>query len=402
MFDINKLNKSSFRNIPFYTREDELSGGNRLTDHSFINGGTKTESNGVKNNVFKINGYIGGDNYLDQKKALKNAFEDITAGTLIDKFYGVQTVYVDSWSIKETIKRLGRAELEITFRKAENNVVEDFDIVYNIDVRADAVINFEQDFNNKIGNDLVNDVASDIAAFWDKVLDIVKFLEDQRDIAQNIKQNIGGTILNIKTTILSIESLVLEIQNIWTSFDEILDTSLLGRDEQKSFTNTLRTIIEEKSAEVYINEAQKEISKQSQTYINLVIAGLTQTAIKNLENIDFSTGDDFGSVKDDVLTILELLEKSIEVDSTKSIEEIAIKQSLLNNYHLSKRTFIQFYTQKYSGLQNLKDKNITATTNALNLTMELYTDISRVDEVLVNNDIVDPIFINGNIKLLDR
>ena len=49
MFDIAKLNKSSFRGVPFYTDDVDLSGGQRLTDHSFINGGTKTESNGVNN-----------------------------------------------------------------------------------------------------------------------------------------------------------------------------------------------------------------------------------------------------------------------------------------------------------------------------------------------------------------
>ncbi len=402
MFDITTLNQSSFRGIAFYTKEEELSGGQRLTDHSFINGGTKTESNGVKNNTFKITAYIGGDDYQTQKELLRLAFEDITAGQLVDKFHGNHLVYVDTWSFKESITKFGKAEIEVTFKKAENLVVETFDIVYNVDVRENAIVDFKNDFDNEIGEELRTGIIDNITELWNAVLGIVKFLEDERDRAQNIKQTIGKTIANIKITILSIESLTEEIQDIWSSFDEVLDTTLIGRDEQKSFTNILREIIEQTTNITFENEAQQEAKKQSQVYINAVIAGLTQTAIKNLENVDFSTGDDFGSVKNDILTIMDLLEKDIDFDVTAPIEETQAKQDLLDSYHLAKRTFIQFYTQKYSALQSIKDRNITSTTDVLSLTMEKYNDISRVDEVLVNNDIVDPIFISGDIKLLDR
>jgi len=190
MFDIEKLNKSSFRGIPFYTQEGELSGGQRLTDHSFINGGTKTESNGVKNNTFKIVAYIGGDDYLDQKESLKQAFEDITAGTLIDKFNGTHQVYVDTWSIKEGITKFGKAEIEIVFKKAENNIVEDFDLVYNVDIKKKITVKFKKEFDNKIGDDLRNSIADDIKKMWEAILGIIKFLEDERDRAQNIKSTV--------------------------------------------------------------------------------------------------------------------------------------------------------------------------------------------------------------------
>ena len=402
MFDISKLNKSSFRGIPFYTQEGELSGGNRLSTHSFINGGTKVESNGVKNNTFKIVAYIGGDDYLAQKETLKQAFEDITAGTLIDKFNGTHQVYVDTWSIKEGITKFGKAEIEIVFKKAENNIVEDFDLVYNVDIKVEITAKFEKEFDNKIGEDLRNSIADDIKDMWEKVLGIVKFLEDERDRAQNIKSTVGKTIAQIKTTILSIESLAIEINDIWASFDEVLDTTLIGRDEQKSFTNILREIIEQDSEKIFDNEAQRSAARQTSTYLYAVVAGLTQTAIKNLENIEFTTGNDFGSVKDDVLKIYELLEKDIDIDQEKPIEELIADQELLDGYRLSKRTFIQFYTQKFSNLQSLKDRVIQSTTDILSLTMEKYGDISRANEVVVNNDILDPIFISGDIKLLDR
>lgn len=401
-FDITKLNKSSFRGIPFSTKDDERSGGQRLTDHSFINGGTKTESNGVNNDIFKISAYIGGDDYLTQKEALREAFEDITSGVLVDKFHGTHEVYVSTWSIKETITQFGKATIDITFKKAENQVIVDSDIVYTVSVREEAIANFEEDFDNEVGEELTDSIADDLVEFWESILDIIKFLEDVKDTLQDIKSQIGRTISQVKTAILSIESLTDDISNIWNSFDAVLDTDLFGSTEQKSFSNNLREILEQSSTKIFINAAQETANLQSKLYINTAIAGLTETSIKNLENVEFETGDDLGSVKDDILTIMEILEANIVIEDDASIEKIVTKQNLLDKYQLSKREFIEFYTQKYSGLQVLKDNDIVATTDILNLTMDKYSDINRVDEVLINNDIVDPFFINGTIKLLDR
>ena len=401
-FDINKLNNSSFRGIPFYTREDNTSGGQRLTDHTFINGGTRTESNGLKPEPIKIKAYIGGDDYLTQKEALKKAFRDITPGILITKFNETHTVLVDTWVFNEKITAFGKAEIDITFKIEKNNLVEDFDLVFTATARDEAILNFEQDFDNEIGEDLTDAVSNDIIEFWNDILDVIKFLEDVKGDLQSIKDQIGGIISQIKVAILSIDSLTTDIENIWTSFDDVLDFNLFSPDEQKSSTNILRNIIEDSANLIFLNAAQETANEQSQLYINTVVAGLTESAIKNLENIEFSTGDDLGSVKDDILTIYELLEKSIVIKDSSSIDEIIAKQELINKYQIAKREFIEFYTQKYSGLQELKEVDIVATTDILNLTMEKYNDISRVDEVLVNNNIVDPFFISGTLELLDR
>lgn len=401
-FDITKLNQSSFRGIPFYTREEDLSGAQRLTDHKFINGGTKTESNGIENDIFKITGYIGGDDYLTQKAALREAFKDITSGELIDKFYGVQQVYVEKWSIKESITKFGLATIDITFKLAENEVIEDTDIVYTADVRTEAIDNFKEDFDNEIGDDLLDFVIEDITNFWNGVGDSIKFVEDETGAVDNIKTAIGRAISNVRSNIISVDSLSGDIENVWTNFDGINGAGIFTPEDQKSFTNTIRQTIEESSSREPASTTEAITIRQSQIYINASVAGLTQTAIVNLEDIDFNTGDDFGSIKDDVLTIMALLERDIVFSIENIVQKIVIKQNLLDKYHLSRREFVQFYTQKYSGLQNLKEVEIVATIDILNLTMDKYNDINRSMEVLINNDIVDPIFISGKIKLLDR
>jgi len=400
MFDIKKLNQSSFRGVPFYTKDDELSGGQRLTDHSFINGGTLTESNGLKNNTIKVSGYIGGDNYLDQKQAIKQALEDTSSGILIDKFHGKIEVYVDTWSIKESISKIGMATVDITFKKATNKLKKTKEILYTVDVRPAAIANFKKSFYPAIGDLLRNSVVDDITKMWGKVEDGIKFLEDTRDFSQNIKSKVGNIIGTVKGDIISVDSLANEIVSIWANFDDVTNLKLFSSTSQKNYTSSLREMAEANSIRTSNNYAEAKALEASKAYQNCVIAGMIHTAIKNLEYVNFSTGDDFGSCKDDILRVMELLEN--DIINNGDIGDTVAKQDLLDKYQESRKEFISFYTAKFSKLQNLKTDRVSITTDIFQYTMDKYNDISRVDEVLDNNSIVNPIFISGDIVVLSR
>jgi len=398
MFDTRQYNESSFRGVPFYTLSTDLSSGHRLTDHDFINGGNISEDNGLKNKEFKVVGYIGGDNYLSEKEALVKAFDTLGSGIFVDMFYGRLEVQVDTYTIKESKTRIGFAEIEISFKKALNEVVETTEISFIINMIEETLANFRNDFNNTIGLELMTDSIIGINSFLNDLNGNVKFLNDIENL-DAIKDAIRSVQTNLTSSINNVNLLSDDISGLFSVFG---DSFVSGANSQKSFTNGLLNMISASNEKVYKNYAQIEVNEQIKTYTNAVISGLTQIAINNLENIDFTTGDDFGSVKEDILSIFSILEENTTLDDTTEIDEIVIKQNLIDKYHCAKSEFIFFYTQKYSGLQTLKDNNIVATVDALNLTMGKYNDISRVSEILVNNDIIDPIFINGNIKMLER
>ena len=115
-----------------------------------------------------------------------------------------------------------------------------------------------------------------------------------------------------------------------------------------------------------------------------------QSINENLEDIVFSSGDNFGSTKQDVLNILNILEKNTN------------DNILLNNLRNYKYRYITYITQKYSNLQNLEDLQQNSTIDIFNLSLDKYQNISRVDEIIQNNSIVDPFFINQNLKVLNR
>ena len=401
MFDIKKLNKSSFRGVPFYTKDDELSGGQRLTDHSFINGGTLTESNGIKNNIIKISGYIGGDDYLNQREALKQVLEDITSGILIDKFHGKLEVYVDTWSIKESISKIGMADVDITFKKATNKLLKTKEIVYTVDARPAAIEYFKKTYDPiAAGKHFERNILDDIIDLWEKVEAGIKFLEDLRDFSQNIKSKVGGMIAKVKGAIISIKSLVSDIIGIWSSFDEIFDFKLHDSTSLKNYTSAIRSMAVTTSLKSSNNYAEKKALEASKAYIYCAVVGMIHSSIKSLEYVQFTTGDDFGSIKDDILITMDILEK--DITQSNDINKIMASQDLLNKYQESRKEFITFYTAKFSKLQNLTADTIIKTDDILHYTMNKYEDIARVNEVLDNNSIVNPLFMSGDIQVLAR
>lgn len=401
-FDITKLNTSSFKSVPFYTQSTDHSGGKRLTDHSFIDGGTKTEENGLKNNTFKIKAYLGGSNYLEEKQNLKNAFESTGPGTLIDKFWSTQEVYVDTFTFKEEKTKFGQVTIDVVFRKAENRLQQQTLLVYNEDIQTEAIANFENNYISSLGPEAMNKVALQITNVLEQVENTVKFLEDTRNELNNIKSTIGKTISTIKSTVLITKNLSNEIIDIATSFDDVLNFESFGAKDQKAFTNQIKTTLENTTKATYTNKVEQSAANQTKAFTIALNSLLMQTAIKKLETIDFNTGDEFGTVKEDVLSMFDTLEEEIKTNEDDNITNIQIRQATLEAYQKSKKEFTKFYTQKYSGLQTLKQNNLVATTDLLTLTMNKYNNITRVNEVIENNDIIDPIFVNGDLQLLDR
>ena len=399
LFDEKELYKSSFRGIEFFTKEDAHSGGQRLTDHSFINGGTLTESNGVENNTIKISGYIGGDDYLKTKQALKEAFEIIEPGILIDRFNGEIEVFVDKWSIKESATSIGMATIDVTFKKSKNKVEKKVKTNFNVDMRSVAIENFRANYSTDFGDEIMNDVASMASSVFEKMEDAVKFLEDVRDESQELKSKIGGAIHSVKRVILETESLIDNIVDIWSSFDEVFDLKLFGDDEQKSFTNSIRDIAVKSDIKETGNYAIDSANRNFIALNNMIVAGILYSSIKNLENITFSTGDDFGSVKDATLECFEILERTTK--SRDNIYTLTATQNAVNTYQLARRKFIDFSIEKFSSLQEKKEQLVEQTTNIFSLSINSYKDIKRTEEIMKNNQIVDPLFISGKLEMLD-
>jgi len=403
MFNISTLNKSSFRGVPFYTKKTSSNGGQRLTTHTFINGGTKTVSNGLKQNSFSIEAFIVGDDYLAQRENLKNALNVIGSGILIDKFYGTLDVQVDTYTIEEDRESYGKATFKINFELAENKPVEETQLLVVTDIQDEAITAFKSNFDNTLGESIMDSVVTKIQGFLGGMNKAISFLDNTSDTIQNTKSQIGRTVSNVKSNILSIDSLASDIVDTVGSFDEVFNLELYQSENGSQFVNSIKNQLNDLNIDVD-DEVEALINRQAFIYGATMISILNQKSIVSLENIDFVTGDDFGSVKNDTITIFETLQNELSkltlLDNTVQ-QQINI-QNFMELLATQRSEFIFFYTQKYSGLQSLTNDNIVFTTDLINYTMLKYDDINRLDEVMQNNDLIDPIFVSGTIGVLEK
>ena len=403
MFDIATLNSSTFRDVRFYTTKDVNTGGQRLAKHSFINGGTKTVSSGLQDDSFTIECFVAGDNYIAEKESLKSALNVIGTGTLIDRFYGEIEVNVDTFTITEDREKYGRADFKIVFLRANNKPLEVIELLVITDITDDSINYFEDNFINNFGAAAVNELVSSLTSFLESIDESIAFVNSSLQVVKDLKETIGRNISNIRSSIISDKSLITDMKATLSGFTDVFSIGVLSPDEHKQFINSIKNIQDGLIKDTN-DEVQEIINEQSFTYGSTMISVLNQIAIISLEQITFTTGDDLGSVKDDTLFIYETLENhlSSQINLSGNLDKIINIQKYSENLKTQKSEFISFYTKKYSALQSLQNDDVIFTNDLLNYTMLKYNDISRIDEVMKNNNIVDPIFIKGTLKVLNK
>ena len=403
MFDITSLTPSTFRDVQFYTVKDVNTGGQRLAKHSFINGGTKTVSSGLQDDSFTIECFVAGDNYIAEKEALKSALNVIGTGTLIDRFYGEIEVNVDNFTITEDRSKYGRADFKIVFLRADNKPLEIIELLVVTDITDDAFSYFEDNFDNKSGDLVMGQIVSSIESFLSSIEETIAFVDDSLQAVKDLKETIGRNIANVSASIISVKSLIADIRGTLIGFTDVFNIGVFNPEEHKQFLNSIKTIQNGLILDTD-DTVKKIINEQAFIYGLTMTSVLNQIAIVSLEQITFTTGDDFGSVKDDTLAIYETLENqlSLQVESTLNIDKTINLQRFSENLKTQRSEFISFYTNKYSKLQTLQNDDVTFTNNLLNYTMLKYNDIDRIDEVMKNNNIVDPIFVRGTLQVLNK
>jgi len=111
---------ASFRGVPFLVEESERSGGRRIVTHDFpYRDDPFIEDLGRKSRTFNVTGYLLGDDYLTQRDALLSVLEDASGpGQLVHPYYGLKTAIAGQLSVRETKTDGGYAAFSIEFAEA--------------------------------------------------------------------------------------------------------------------------------------------------------------------------------------------------------------------------------------------------------------------------------------------
>lgn len=132
---------ASFRGVPFKTTDAEIQGGRRTVVHEYPERDRPyPEDMGKRAKQWQVEGFVIGDDYLDQRDALIEALEAGGPGELRHPRYGVlQVSVVGHVSVKESHREGGMARFAITFVDAGDNIFPGAreDTVQEVDDAAD-------------------------------------------------------------------------------------------------------------------------------------------------------------------------------------------------------------------------------------------------------------------------
>jgi prophage DNA circulation protein len=118
--DGRRLIGASFRGVPFLVDSGERSGGRRTVVHEFpLRDDPFVEDLGRRARSFRVDGYVIGDDYLDERDALLAALEDVAGpGELVHPNYGVKRAICASVGVRESRSEGGMASFAIEFQEA--------------------------------------------------------------------------------------------------------------------------------------------------------------------------------------------------------------------------------------------------------------------------------------------
>lgn len=205
---------ASFRGVPFFVEQVERRGGRRTVSHEFpLRDDPFIDDLGRRARQFPIEGYVVGDDYLDQKNALLAAVEDTAGpGELVHPYYGALRAICASYSVRESIREGRFATFSLEFQEAPAQSVtptEEVDALAQVVASADAAL-------AGVGDDLVStyDVSDSpsfaLASLTAKIEETSARLEDSMSDVTMAAQEAARVAAEIRLLSEQAASLVLQ------------------------------------------------------------------------------------------------------------------------------------------------------------------------------------------------
>jgi len=111
-----RLQKATFRGVPFGVVSSDGEGGRRLVVHEYpMRDKPFVEDMGRKRRAFTIQAHVVGKDYMDRRDALEKALDASGPGILVHPWRGSMSVCVGDWKVQEDAGKLGAAVYSISF-----------------------------------------------------------------------------------------------------------------------------------------------------------------------------------------------------------------------------------------------------------------------------------------------
>lgn len=111
--------QASFRGVPFEVESLDETGGHNLASHNWIDSDdAATEGTGRKEDGYSVEGYLWGDDCLEAKKKLREAFKQRGPGEYQDRWGEKHWVNVETWGFRHVLQDGGWVVVRVEFKEA--------------------------------------------------------------------------------------------------------------------------------------------------------------------------------------------------------------------------------------------------------------------------------------------
>ena len=279
MIDLSKYRKASFRGIPFHVDSSQRKSGHRVDvkEYPFQSEGLVTDM-GRKDDRFDLSIYILGDDVLDRRTDLEEAFNKIGSGTLVHPTRGDLSVQIVDVSDNEKFTELGVADFKVSFvisnkevtpKKTLNTqkvVEETADLAKNTIVNSFGVLLPVPDVGE------ITDVFSEVANFDIKKTVFSDTLEELKEAFVEVGQLLQNGTIILNDSRFSVENINIPLIKV---LDDIVgDTLNLVVPVIREFDNLVGDAVNFSQAAIAVVERYHHLLRNPREVLLALIAHL--------------------------------------------------------------------------------------------------------------------------------
>lgn len=376
-----QMRPAQFRGVPFFVDSAERSGGRRTVQHEYpFKNEPFVEDMGRKARSFPVEGFVVGDDYIDQRIALSYALEQPGPGELIHPYHGSRRVMVAEYRIRESASRGGVAQFSIDFietpaQPAQPSSVPDGTGKVRLSAAA-AVVSVGTEFTLTFSPGALLDGLEDLVADALDAMDVLvsPVLEAEQEIAA-FKFRVQRLASQVSTLIRTPATLLSSLVDLVATMPAVACGALLrvyafspGARPPATTSNRRR---EQENFDAIWRLFQRLLVIQAA----LLAPGLTY--------------DSFNAAVTQREAITDLLDEQIDAAADDTYPALLQLRADL----------VKAVPGEASDLPRLVSHIPPATLPSLVLAHRLYGDVSREADLVARNRVQDPGFVTGGEEL---
>ena len=389
------LRAATFRGVPFFVDDHDMTGGRRGTLHEYPERDKPFfEDLGRKAREFRIEGYVLGPDYMAARDRLLEALEAGGAGALVHPYYGTVQVAVSDrgFSVKETREQGGQARFSITFVQAGESryPTSAVDTTLRTGLAADATLaavatSFEEGFRVDEKPAFIADAAALLSDDW------LQLVEDRAaaesgpavpDVLGEIRVFRGDIDTNVRSATGLIGGLIGFGRDIGTV---VTDPRAAFRDllGLSAWAALLASI------DVTTASRARQASNQTAFVAATRRIGLVEAA-RSTAAIPFASIDEAQATRTEIADALE---------EEMLVAGDGFEDPVYTAFAELRAASVADITARSTGLGRLVDLTPAATLPDVVLAYRFYGDAARAGEITTRNAVRHPGFVPGGRAL---